>query len=433
MNAPQEMNDRREIPLTVTSRRRAMRLAYWNGALWATGNGLASTTLVVYLAMEFDSARLGLSIGLILAMPNLVGLLRLAAPAMIGRLVDRKVFCMAAYLLSAIVLAGLPIIAAPGLLPSDTASLVALVVCWSVYHLLEYAGTVALWSWLGDLVPRRIRGRFIGVRQCFMIGGGICAMIAAGRFAWWWKDTLPEPVWWMAYAIPAVVGAGFMGLALVPLAMMPRVAAGKIVREGAGFRSMTAPFRDSRFLGLLVFGCWFSYFNGVTQSAQYSYPKQVLGFGLLAILLMRIGMRLGQVAVSPTMGRLADRWGNRSVMACCLALVAAGPLFFYLATPERRWLLIGAWVTWIAYAGLNVCLPNIMLKFSPHNSNTSYIAAYFALTGLCYALSTIAGGAIYDRYAETLGPVYYDYCFIFGWVTRSLGVLVLLAVIRRGD
>jgi len=78
-------------------------------------------------------------------------------------------------------------------------------------------------------------------------------------------------------------------------------------------------------------------------------------------------------------------------------------------------------------------LPNIMLKFSPHNSNTSYIAAYFALTGLCYALSTIAGGAIYDRYAETLGPVYYDYCFIFGWVTRSLGVLVLLAVIRRGD
>ncbi len=427
------MNLHQEKPLTVISRRRAMRLAYWNGTLWAMGNGLASTTLVVYLALEFESRRLGLGIGLILAAPNLVGVLRLAAPVMIGRLANRKQFTMATFLLSAAVLVAMLILVTPGLLPSAGHSLAALVVCWSVYHLLEYAGTIALWSWLGDLVPQRIRGRFIGIRERWMLVGRIGAMLYAGLFAWLWKCGHPESTLWLAYTIPAVFGALLMAAALVPLFHIPRLAAGRIVREGANLKSMLAPLCDSRFLGLLVFGCWFSFFNGVTQSAQYSYPKYVLGFGLLAILLMAIGMRLGQLTISPTMGRLADRLGNRPVMAGSLLLVSAGPLFYYLATPERRWLLVGAWVMWIAYAGLNVCLPNLMLKLSPEESNTPHIAMYFALSGLCYAASTIIGGVFYDRYAAALGPAYYDYCFIFGWITRSLGVLVLLVVVRGRD
>jgi len=83
-----------EKPLTVRARRRARRLAYWNGAVWAIGNGLASTTLVVYLALDLGAGRIGLGIALILAARHVVGLLRLGAPALIGRLVERKRFCL---------------------------------------------------------------------------------------------------------------------------------------------------------------------------------------------------------------------------------------------------------------------------------------------------------------------------------------------------
>ena len=57
---------------------------------------------------------------------------------------------------------------------------------------------------------------------------------------------------------------------------------------------MLAPFTDTRFLRLLVFGCWFSFFNGVTQSAQNYYPMQVLGVSLFLSLALQTGMRLGQ-------------------------------------------------------------------------------------------------------------------------------------------
>ena len=43
---------------------------------------------------------------------------------------------------------------------------------------------------------------------------------------------------------------------------------------------MAAPFRDARFLRLVLFGCWFSFFNGVTQLTENIYPWQVLGIGL---------------------------------------------------------------------------------------------------------------------------------------------------------
>jgi MFS family permease len=426
-------------PLTVFQRRQAMRLGYWNGAVWAIGNGLASTMLVIYLALELGAPQIGLAIAFIVAARDIVGLLRFTAPALIGRLVDRKHFCLGTYLLGSLLLLALPWVAAPKRLPSPGASVATLVGLWCVYHLLQYLGTIALWSWLADLVPLRIRGRFIGRRQRWIVMGETAAMLASGLFVWGWQETRPATPGWIAYAIPATLGACFMIGSLVPLLGIPRVADSPIVRHGATLRSMLVPFTDRRFLRLVFFGCWFALSTGLTQSAQYAYPEQVLGFGLFTMLALRTGMRCGQWTISPWMGRLADQVGNRPVMIVSLLLVAQGPLFYLLATPDRRWWLVGAWAVWIAYAGLNVCLPNLMLKLSPEESNTPYIAAYFTVTGLCYAANSVLGGILYDKCDDIhaligggdIGLDPYQVLFLLGWVARTLGVLVLLLVIEE--
>jgi len=429
--------------LTVHHRRRARRLAYWNGAIWAVGNGLASTTLVVYLALDLGAEGIGVGIGMILAARHVVGLLRLGAPAMIGRLVDRKRFCVASFLLGTLLLLALPLVAAPGRLASPVASLWALVGLWCVYHLMQYLGMVALWSWIADLVPVEIRGRFLGRRERWMVAGQAAAMLAGGLFVWGWQGLHPTAPRWIAYVMTATLGGCLMIAALVPLALMPSMATSRAACRGATLRSILAPFSDSRFLRLLLFGCWFSLSNGLTQSAQYSYPKQVLGLILFAMLAMQTGMRVGQLAVSPWLGRLADRVGNRPVMLGCLFLVAQGPLFYMVSTPDQRWWIVGAWTVWIAYAGINVCLPNLMLKLSPGESNTPYIATFYAVTGLCYAGNTILGGALFDWLGDWTGTCfgveldYYRIIFLLGWIARSLGLAVLLRVIegngrRRG-
>ena len=131
----------------LSSIRRAMRLANANAAIWAVGNGLVSTQLVVYLASEFGAK--GLWISLILAAPRFAGLLRLASPALIARTKNRKQVCINAYLASAIVLSTITKLAPTSGSYAASTGLAAPVAVWSIYHLCEFVGTVALWSWLG--------------------------------------------------------------------------------------------------------------------------------------------------------------------------------------------------------------------------------------------------------------------------------------------
>jgi hypothetical protein len=125
-------------------------------------------------------------------------------------------------------------------------------------------------------------------------------------------------------------------------------------------------------------------------------------------------------------------------MIVCQLLVAAGLLCFPAATRGHWGWFALAWGLWIAYAGLNVCLPNLMLKLAPDESNTPYIAAFYAITGLCYAASTIVGGAAVDSLRGLSIPLFhtgvsldfYSYVFLFGSVARSLGVVLLLMVVE---
>ena len=421
--------------LSVVELRRARRMAYFNGMIWSFGNGLVSTMLVVYLAMDMGFKVVGLAVSLIIAAPNIVGLLRMGAPAMISRMGDRKTFCLITFALSGLTLSALPLVVA-GRLP-----LYVLVAVWCVFHLLQYLGTVALWSWLADLVPLRIRGRFIGRRERWMVVAQATAMIAAGLFSWYVGNYRPGWQPWSRYTAPTILGSLFMLAALVPLARMPRVVRPRYKSDSHkhGIRSVRffAPLFDRRFVGLMLFGCWFSFFNGVTQSAHFVYGGQVLGVGLFAMLALRTVTRVGQFSLSPSCGRLADRIGDRRVLVPCLLLVAQGPLFYFVATPGHYWWIAAAWVVWIAYAGVNVALPNLMLRLAPQQSNAPYIAAYYAATGLCYAGSTIVGGylvdspqnAVFQYWQHTTGMGHYQAIFLFGWAARMAAAPVLMLLV----
>ncbi|MEN6457577.1 MAG: hypothetical protein ABFC63_01490 [Thermoguttaceae bacterium] len=422
--------------LAVLDRHRARRLAVWNGAIWSFGNGLASTTLILYLARELRAERLGLHVGLILAAPHVIGLLQLGAPPLIGRLADRKRFCMATFAASALFVLAIPWLCAPERLPSAQWSLLALILLWCLHHLMQYLGMVGLWSWLADLSTLKARGRFLGWRNRWIVAAGASAAIVVGVFTWQWKSwgagaELPA---WMPYGILASLGAGFMLTALIPLARMPAVGS-SWARPGSGsLKGLLRPFRDARFLRLLLYGCWFSFSNGISQSAQRIFAMNALGLTLFGSLALETGTRLGQSVVSPRLGRLADAVGNRRVMIVCQVLVAAGLLCYAVATPDQwAWLIVAA-LLWVAYAGLNVCLPNLMLKLSPRPWNTSYVATFEGVRGVSYAASTVLGGILVDRWGgggsagAALGLPFFAALFLGGWALRSLGAVLLLLV-----
>ena len=234
--------------LSIAQRRWAWNLAYWNIGLWAIGNGLTSTTLVIFLALQLDANKIGLGIGLILAMRHLVGLLRLAAPVLIGRIADRKTFCLGTFFISGLLLFCLPFLSAPDMLRSAGMSLAALVILWTLHHLMQYLGTIALFSWLADIAPLRIRGRFFGHRERWLVAGEAVGALACGLFSYWWIN-ISKPIRskWIGYAIPAGLGAWFMIAAIVPLWLMPPAEIVSRTRRPIDWKSLVRPFTDSNF------------------------------------------------------------------------------------------------------------------------------------------------------------------------------------------
>ena len=427
-------------------RRRAIRLSYVNAAFWSIGNGLTSSTLLYYLALDLGAS--GVSLSLILALPALVGLLRLSTPYLVRWCGSAKPVCVGmsvlSYLLLWIWVAQVP---APGKHGEhDLLTLLIAVVC--VHQLLEYIAHAALYAWLADLVPVRIRGRFFGRRNMWQLATLIPTSLLGGYFAQWWSQTHIEAdaqTRLLAYTIPIAIGAVMLLGSVVPLLLMPATKVGhqepnssrSPQNSGSRFWQLTIrPFTDPRFVPLLIYRGWFSLSNGITQAAQNIYPRSVLSLGVGDMAVMRTVMQLGQLGLSPIVGRWADRFGNRPVLQASQAIVAVSLLFFLFASdtsPALRWLILGGFVLWSAYAGINVCFYNLMLKLPPKGEERSpYVSAHEATGSITYAVSTVAGGYALDLLRGPEGSVYlpsgispFAALFLVGFVLRMVGVLLL--------
>lgn len=427
--SPDALRDNR---LTTVMRRRAIRLAYVNAALWAIGNGLVSSTLIVYLVLGRGAGNFQAS--WVFAAPFLAGLLRLVVPAILARLRRRKAFCLASYAASAAVLGLVPLAVVRDFLPRDASTPTTIVVAWCVYHLLEYAGTITLWSWLGDLVPRPIRGRFCGYRERWLVNGRIAGLAASVALAWLWNHWQPEAPSWRPLAFSAACGAVFMLLAVAPLAGMPGVEYLPSAAPRTPWRAVARAMFARPYRQLVLFSSCFSPVNGITAAAQGTFPWRGLGVSYPAVQGLLAMMRLGQTALAPTAGRACDRFGCRPVMIVSQLAVATGPLFLLAAAREHWWWIVGAYVAWIAYAGMNVGIDTLKLKLAPADNTLPYLTVYYALSDLSYGAATIAGGWLFDRLQDrgvAILEIYIGY-FVVGWLGRTLVAALLMPLEEPG-
>jgi hypothetical protein len=104
------------------------------------------------------------------------------------------------------------------------------------------------------------------------------------------------------------------------------------------------------------------------------------------------------------------------------------------ATPERPWIVAGAFVVWIAYAGLNVGLDNIKLKLAPGDNNAPYLAVYYSLGDLINGVAAIGGGLIVDRLtSESPSLRLYAQVFLLAWIGRTMAAGLLARLIEPGS
>jgi len=310
------------------------------------------------------------------------------------------------FLASAATLGLLPIVAAPGAL-GDSQRSVALGVVWALCQALEFIGVVALWSWFGDLVPTAMRGRFVGRREAWLTSGIVAGGFAAALATWAWQrhcQAIGQPeLLWKSYAACASFGAALAALATLPLARMSDAASDRqaTLLAKPTWLGLVTPLVDRRFRRLMLFGICYSVANGLVQSPRQIFLASVLKLELAEKRSLDAASRALQILLMPWLGGVVDRRGNVGLLVVSWAIVSLATVFFLLVTPGANWWIVGAYGCWVAYAGLNVALPNLMLGLSPPQATAPYAAAWFAWTQLAYSLSILAGGQLFDLVRES--------------------------------
>lgn len=122
------------------------------------------------------------------------------------------------------------------------------------------------------------------------------------------------------------------------------------------------------------------------------------------------------------------------MLVLCQLLIGVAPLFYFLATPNQPYWLYGAWLLWSAYAGINVCLPNLTMRLAEPEHRSSHLAAYHAFTSVFFVVGSLAGGYVFDRLTsesiELLGRSCgkFQLYFLLAFILRSAGAAIVATV-----
>jgi MFS family permease len=339
-------------------------------------------------------------------------------------------------------------------------ALTFLVVALLAFYGLGAVATCAFSSWIRDLVPDEVMGRYFSKRTALAVLVGALLSLGAGWGVDAWTAHFGETRAIEAYSLLFAVaaGVGLVGTWFLARTPEPRMAPAE---RTSLLKTLAMPFRDRPFRSVLYFlASWHFAVTFVTPFFTV-YLLERLGLALVWVIVLAVASQLVHVLFLRVWGRLADRFTNKSV------LDASGPMFLlsvlawpFLTLPETHFLtwplLVAIHVLGgMASAGVNLSAGNLALKAAPKGRATAYLATNALVSGLAATVAPILGGVAADllanqelsltlrwaRLAEPLRefnlPAFHlrglDFLFVIGFVLGLYALHRLLAVKEEGE
>jgi MFS family permease len=315
-------------------------------------------------------------------------------------------------------------------------------------------------SWLRDLVPDSMLGRFFSRRQAAATMATAVVGLGAALYIDLWTDRAASEHLVLGYTLAYLVGAVALGWAAVGLMALipePRM----LIPEGARpslRKSLSAPFRDRDFRALINFLFLWNVAAHLAIPFFSIYMLKVLGLPLTAVIALGILSQLARVIFVRVWGPFADRFGSKVVLslsASLFLLVFLGWVFTGAPDPHSlTWpLLIALHIfAGVATAGINLTDMTLRMKLAPKDQATAYLTGASLALNLGAGISPLIGGFLADFFSVrsltfTLGwaepgrivnfaPIQltgFDFLFATAFVLGLLTLNILAAVREEGE
>jgi MFS family permease len=335
-------------------------------------------------------------LGVLAALPFLAQAVQLGTAAVYERHVAARGAITRRTLLAARLVWLLPAVLAfwPGVLASRLPAYLAIVF---LSALLSTAGAHGWTSWMGDLVPAPVRGRYFGVRAAVTTAVAVGAGVGGG----WLLDVLEARRGGLGfgaiYVLAAVAGVGAWIAFQFQHHPVPR-AHPDVIPLRALWRQVWSKPENRRIFAF--FAVWNASL-GVAVPFWQDYMRTELHMKAWQIGLQNnLGAVVG-IALAPVWGRLVDRAGVKPVLLLSATCIAAIPFLWLWSSPAHPWpVWVDAFFTGIVWTGFNLTALNLPLAAAPRRGAAVFLGVFAAVTGLAMGLSCLAGGVI----AQRIGP-----------------------------
>ena len=262
--------------------------------------------------------------------------------------------------------------------------------CAFVSAALSVAGNNAWTSWMGDLVPGAIRGRYFGRRSALCAFAATCASLGAGLALDSGKSHSDAGL--ALCALTTVACA--TGAATTLLLFWQREPRRPTPPQAAPLREALAPIRDPRARSLLAFQLAWSAAGGI---AAGFYPLHMIGnlrMGFARVAVYAAAAAAFRMLAAPLWGRAMDRGGARLVLVASAFGLSLSPLLWIVAAEGRLWpLALDAALSGAATAGISLTSFALPLALSRPATRSFYVGAVAAAGGLAAGVGSAAGGA----------------------------------------
>jgi HEAT repeat protein len=259
------------------------------------------------------------------------------------------------------------------------------------------------WSWMGDLIPETILGRFFGQRYRWMLLVQSLVAVTAG----WLLDRAGNSRFMFAgiflvAALAAVIDPLLFTLVPEPARPKPGLASfGSVARE------YLAVIRDKAFQPLLISSGAYAFFFNLPLLLIVLFLRGESRDGvwigghapMWVLSLVLVVFALGTALAASQWGRLADRIGHRIVWILGSVGYVTYASFFFINQHNYAWIaLLSQALFGILFAGQPVAVQNLALSMAPAKKREYYISVFQMGVAVSAGAGALFGGWLADRY-----------------------------------
>lgn len=420
---------------------RTLKVANFDGAFaTAFGTLIGGSFLVGYIKAELPGGRADLWIGFLTAIPSFLGLIQIPGSIWGRSFPSFKSFIrIPAFIWRCL---HLPLVLLPLLAIYSEVKLGIILGCLSLAAAIINIVNPIYTDWLAEMVPANSRGAYFGNRNAVMSAVGSSVGLLGGVIV----DVLRRHGY-VNYGYSVIFGIALLCVftSWFFFCQMQDIPRPNPVKQsiGEGIRGFAVPFTDREFRKVLLFLVVFIWGQAMAGNLWSAFAFESLKFSQTEMQCCSLTYAVGYIVFSKPFGYLADKYGNKPILAVSGFGMLLSPVAWLLSRPTvgpdplpfNLILLISChFLMGANFSGVAICQGNLLLSTAKQSSRATYIGAGLATQSFIAGLAPVVGSILLN-WGRNFFTTFAAYQFVF-YVTigvRAIALFFLAATREEGS